>query len=58
MELLEEFKAYVLEWKPVENFDGTWIIEKGMGNTERMFPKDPTLTGAQALADKMNKETA
>ena len=56
MTLMDQFKTYVNEWKPVENIDGTWVIEKGMGTIERKFPKDKTLAGAQSLADKLNAE--
>ena len=52
------FKQYVNEWKPVKNIDGTWVIERGMGNKEIRFPKDHSQEGAQLLADKLNEETA
>ncbi len=59
MDFMNQFKAYVNQWKPAQTLDGTWVIEKGMGEKTIMFPKDKTEQGAQALADKMNaQETA
>ena len=59
MNYMDQFTAYVNQWKPAQTLDGTWVIEKGMGDKTIMFPKDKTEQGAQDLADKLNaKETA
>ena len=63
MTLMDQYKAYLKGWKPVEQLDGTWVVEKpvednkyGMSPRYRKFPDDKTEAGAQALADKLNAE--